>query len=123
MPIHRTHIFIIASVLCYTPILNAAMFGGIEFPDGEISFADSVISYDPAFSGGNVPTDPNFMDPGAAVGAPDYISPLGSVSLGSGGQLVIRFIDNRLTGSGNADPDLHIFEIGARRGRYVCCNQ
>ena len=74
MPIHCTHIFIIASVLCYTPILNAAMFGGIEFPDGEISFADSVISYDPALCGGNVPTDPNFMDPGAAVGAPDFIA-------------------------------------------------
>ncbi|MYL28009.1 MULTISPECIES: PEP-CTERM sorting domain-containing protein [Halomonadaceae] len=87
-------------------------YDGIEFPEGDISFADEVIDYNPSFSGGNVPTDPNYMDPGEAVGAPDYSSPNGSVSLGSGGLLALRFTDNSLTNSGDGNDDLHIFEIG-----------
>ncbi|MDQ8183085.1 VPDSG-CTERM sorting domain-containing protein [Pelagicoccus sp. SDUM812005] len=104
------------STLCGTSA-HAVMYGGIEFPGGSISFADSVVSYDPSFGGGNVPTDPNFMDPDEALGIPDYVSPIGSVSLGAGGRIVLEFVDNFLTGSsldGVADGifDLHIFEIG-----------
>ena len=94
---------------------SAVPFGGIEFPGGAISFADAVVSYDPAFGGGAVPTHPNFTDPDEALGPPDYSggsTGTGSVSLGSGGRLVLQFLDNFLTGSNNADFDLHIFEVG-----------
>lgn len=88
------------------------MYGGIEFPDGSISFADSVVSYDPGFGGGNTPTDPNFTDPSMALGIPDYANPIGTVALGAGGRLVLQFVDNFLTGSDDSGADLHIFEIG-----------
>ena len=45
----------------------------------------------------------------AASTAPDSTS----VSLGRGGVIVVEFTDNALTGSGNSDADLHIFEIGS----------
>lgn len=93
---------------------HAAVYGGIEFPGGLPSFADAVISFDPAFSSGNVPTLP-FRDAQQAIGAPDFTpaeSALGFVSLGSGGRIVLQFTDNFLTGSDSAALDLHIFEIG-----------
>ena len=98
--------------LMATSNVNAEIFGGIDFPNGAVSFADSVVTYDPSFGGGAVPTDLDFTNPIQALGPPDYANPIGSVSLGSGGQLILQFIDNKLTGSDNADPDLHIFEIG-----------
>lgn len=93
---------------------NAALvnYGGIDFPQGDVSFADEVIRYDPSYSSGNEPFDENYTDPDSALGAPDYNSPNGSVSLGSGGLLELLFTDNALTNSGNSDNDLHIFEIG-----------
>lgn len=84
-------------------------YDGILFPAGDISFADAVFSFTPG-----VPpaTDPNYTDPTAAIGVPDYLNPNGSVSLGRGGELILRFTDNSLTGSGDSAADLHIFEIG-----------
>ena len=35
----------------------AEEFGGIEFPQGAISFADEMISYDPSAGDGHLPTD------------------------------------------------------------------
>ncbi len=64
-------------------------------------FADLVAAYQP----GQGTTAPN-SDPSRALHAPDAIS----TSLGQGGALVVRFVDNRLTGSGNALPDLRIYE-------------
>lgn len=96
--------------------LEAEIFGGIEFPQGAVSFADEVVSYDPAFSGGAVPTHPDFVDPQQSLGVPDYAGgnfATGSVSLGSGGRLVVKFTNNRLTGSNDSQPDLHIFEVGS----------
>ena len=99
-------------------ILNsqAELIGGIEFPAGAISFADAVTEYIPDFSGGAIPTDPNFASPTVAIGATDYSGGnfgTGAVSLGSGGRIVLRFIDNKLTGSNSNAPDLHIFEVGS----------
>ena len=37
---------------------------------------------------------------------------IGSVSLGDGGLIELEFTDNLLTNSGNADFDIHIFEVG-----------
>jgi hypothetical protein len=51
--------------------LTAEEFKGIEFPQGAVSFADEVIEYNPSFSGGNVPSHPDFIDPSDAVGAPN----------------------------------------------------
>lgn len=88
----------------------AVPIGGIEFPDGAISFADTVFSYSPGANVGGTYDDPN-----DALGIPDW-SPsteTGSVSLGVGGSLVLQFTDNSLTTSGDATPDLHVFEIGS----------
>lgn len=103
---------VLATTLFVGSSAYAAQYGGIEFPGGAASFADSVIAYDPSFGGGNVPTHPNYINPSSAVGAPDYAGGVGSVSLGAGGQLIVQFTDNYLTGSDSAADDLHIFEIG-----------
>jgi len=103
-----------ASLLFAINSSHAAVYGGIEFPGGLPSFADKVISYDPAFSGGNIPSMP-FRDPLRGLDAPDFTSALsdqGFVALGSGGQIVLEFTDNFLTGSDSDALDLHIFEIG-----------
>ena len=79
------------------------------FPDGDRSFADSYVSYDPG---------PGAEDccnkPSAAEGSPDYkYDKDGSyVSLGCYGVLVVKFTDNSLTTSGDTFADLWIFEIG-----------
>lgn len=92
--------------------IRAEEFGGIEFPAGEISFADEVVLFDPLFGGG--PQATRNTNPAWALGVPNFPSQLDNddVSLGQGGRLTLRFTDNLLTGSGNADPDLHIFEVG-----------
>ena len=99
--------------LLFSVSASADIFHGIDFPGGVASFADSVISYNPAFGGGAVPTAP-FQDASQALGAPNF--PEGAdpeyVSLGAGGRIVLRFTNNSLTGSGNANQDLWIFEIG-----------
>ena len=87
---------------------SAVPFGGVEFPDGAASFADQVVSFAP---GAN--TVPPHNDASTAIGAPDYDGGADTyVSLGWGGSLVLRFTDNSLTTSGDADDDLWIFEIG-----------
>lgn len=104
---------LIASVASF---LNAEEYHGIDFPAGAISFADSVVSYEPDFAQGAVPTHEDFFDPEKSLSIPDY--PIGqdrqpgSVSLGSGGRVTLKFTDNVLTGSGSEKPDLHIFEVG-----------
>lgn len=86
---------------------TAVIIGGIEFPDGAVSFADAVYSYSPGPDVG-----PNYNDPNEALGTPDYSNPTGSASLGDGGVLTLQFTDNSLTTSGDSTADLHIFEIG-----------
>ena len=99
--------------LLFSVSATAEIFHGIDFPGGVASFADSIVSYNPAFGGGAVPTAP-FQDASQALGAPNF--PEGAdpeyVSLGAGGRIVLRFTNNSLTGSGNSDQDLWIFEIG-----------
>lgn len=119
MSIKRQHHFcgaqaLLASIaLCASTAASATIFHGVDFPDGAASFADSVVSYDPAFGGGTVPAAA-YQDTSQALGIPNY--PEGSdpeyVSLGAGGRIVLRFTDNSLTGSGDTGFDLWIFEIG-----------
>lgn len=87
---------------------HAVLIEGVEFPDGEISFADSVYSYSPGPDVGA-----GYDDPNAALGIPDYSGANNTaVSLGNGGSLILQFTDNSLTTSGDASADLWIFEEG-----------
>jgi PEP-CTERM motif-containing protein len=91
--------------------------GGTDFPQGAISFADTLVGYAPGLVGGN-PSEPHR---GAfnALGLPNYagvdcLTQAGCtfVSLGDGGNIVLRFDDNKLTGSGGNSLDLWVFEVG-----------
>ncbi|MGE0383970.1 MAG: PEP-CTERM sorting domain-containing protein [Gammaproteobacteria bacterium] len=92
--------------------------GGTDFPEGAVSFADAVVSYSPGVVAGN-PSDPHRGDFNA-LDVPDYsgVNSCASqaacsfVSLGDGGSIVLRFIDNKLTGSGDNALDLWVFEVG-----------
>ena len=97
-----------------TNVGQAEEFRGVDFPDGAFSFADAVEHFIPGTFGERV--DDAFDNATRALGIPalptqEHTS-LSSVSLGNGGILVLRFIDNSLTTSGNANLDLWIFEIG-----------
>ncbi len=90
------------------------VFAGVLFEDGDVSFADEVISFIP---GANVTA--GFEDPTHALGIPDFtgrgLEPVTgefTTSLGRGGSLTVAFTDNFLTGSDDARPDLVIFETG-----------
>lgn len=80
----------------------------VVFPEGDLSFADAVVSYTP---GGTIPRA-DAMDPATGLHAPDYTSIEGGgyVTLGCGGSAVYRFDDNTLIDV--AGPDLFIFEVG-----------
>jgi hypothetical protein len=94
--------------------------GGTDFPQGALSFADALVDYSPGLVGGT-PTLPH-RDGGNAVGLPDYLVASATdcpsqaeceyTTLGDGGSVTLRFIDNALTGSGDAALDLWVFEIG-----------
>jgi hypothetical protein len=89
---------------------QAELIEGIEFPDGNKSFADAVVSYAPGAgvkSPYNQATLALSRPDNVEGGAPEF------VSLGNQGQLVLRFSDNALTTSGNSNHDLWVFEIGA----------
>ena len=98
---------------------QAVAIGGVEFPQGAVSFADQVVSYDPAF-GGSVTPSANHQGASNALGVPNYPgvnicasqAACSFVSLGDGGRLVVRFTDNVLTGSNSSAFDLWIFEVG-----------
>ncbi|AFY75796.1 hypothetical protein Ple7327_0331 [Pleurocapsa sp. PCC 7327] len=101
-------------------------FYGVDFPAGEVSFADTIVSYEPIIYL-NDDRLPNVQEPFnnavSALGAPNSTDPQHpfaslsarhDVSLGLGGSLTLRFTNNALTGSGNSDLDLWIFEAGER---------
>lgn len=96
---------------------QSSTYSGITFPQGDVSFADAVLKYDPLYAGGPGPTHVNFIDPLKALGPPDYPggnNQPGSVSLGDGGLIELAFNDNLLTNSGDSAPDLHVFEVGSQ---------
>jgi hypothetical protein len=108
---------VVASALWAQPA-RAELIKGIEFPLGNVSFADAVVSYAPVMVGSG-PTAPH-RDPTHALGRPDYAgqdacptAPACTfVSLGDGGTLTLQFTDNVLTGGGDSRADLWIFEVG-----------
>ncbi|TVP99059.1 MAG: hypothetical protein EA381_10860 [Planctomycetaceae bacterium] len=91
-----------------------AEFSGVLFPAGELSFADAVVSFAPGPG-----VSPGFNNPQRALGPPQLVGrgdePLTgdfTTSLGRGGVLTLAFTENFLTGSGDARPDLAVFEVG-----------
>ncbi len=101
------------------------VFNDILFDKGDISFADVVVSYT---AGTNVSA--GFDNPLKALGAPDVVGrglePVDgefTTSLGRRGQLTVGFTDNFLTGSGDARPDLIIFETGSIEGVSVAVSR
>jgi OOP family OmpA-OmpF porin len=85
--------------------------GIVNLPQGDISFADTVISY----KAGNPAPIKHNSNSHDAIGVPDFRadSISGFVSLGVGGELVLAFTNNALINiPGN---DLYVFETG----RYI----
>lgn len=78
-------------------------YSGVTFPDGDISFADAVVSFSPGTDVAAPHDNQNLV-----LGAPDG----NHLSLGDGGSVIVQFTDNSLTTSGDATADLHIFEVG-----------
>ncbi len=82
---------IIAVSVIMAKSAEAEEYGDIEFPDGAVSFADAVISYNPGSGVGS-----SYDDPTQAEGIPDDEH----VSLGVKGILILQFKDNSLIVSG-----------------------
>jgi hypothetical protein len=110
----------VAPALSFAALLSssdcfAEPFGGVEFPLGARSFADSVVSFD-LHDATDVAAP--YDDPKAALGTPDYsvADDTGYVSLGNTpdngtpSELVLRFDDNALVDV--PGDDLYVFEIG-----------
>ena len=76
-------------------------------PDGIVSYANQVLSYDSM----GLASGP-WSDPTNALGAPDYANHSNFTSLGVGGSLVLGFGNGALTGSGTSAPDLVVSEVG-----------
>lgn len=107
-----------------------------DFPAGAASFADALVEFSPGIvpepgADRDIPL-PEYRDGNNVLGPPDMnveqviecsnapsTETCKFVSLGVGGTLTVRFTDNLLTGSGNADPDLYIFETGPAEGTFV----
>ena len=88
------------------------VFQGVFFPEGELSFADTVVAYNPVIKNGE--PHEKFANPSKALGAPDFdnVNAPSYVSLGDGGSITVQFTDNSLTGSDDDAGDLRIFEVG-----------
>jgi outer membrane protein OmpA-like peptidoglycan-associated protein len=82
--------------------------GSVYFPAGDISFADEVVS----FEKGNPSAGDNDSKSEETLGIPDYDRATAEnyTTLGCGGVLTLRFIDNVLVDI--EGPDLFVFEIG-----------
>lgn len=111
---------------------HAALYNGVEFPQGAASFADSVANFSP----GPGPAAA-FLDQNQSLGVPDVTQTTGLLcfqvptpqnckftSLGDGGSLTLRFTNNVLTGSsltGTADGfnDLWVVEVGVAESTNV----
>lgn len=119
---------------------EAAIYSGIEFPQGAASFADSVDSFTPGAGPAAA-----FLSAANSLGPPDvnttnglqcFLAPSTSnclfTSLGTGGSLVLRFTDNVLTGSspsgsaigtGDGYDELYIWEVGVAEASIVDISQ
>jgi hypothetical protein len=119
----RRRLKLMKKIICFSVIFTGLMLflsgtclaaqfcnsqGCVDFPGGVSSFADSVVDYQVGSGGVTNP----YKITSNALGAPNYDGGVQYVSLGSGGSIVLKFTDNSLTGSGNSNLDLWIFEVG-----------
>jgi len=77
--------------------------------NAQTSFADDIIFYESGC------TTNSATDPTGSLGSPDFVSAGNTqhfVSLGAGGVLIIEFVDNQLTNSGDSTDDLLVHEVG-----------
>lgn len=89
----------------------------VDFPQGDCSFADVVINY--YIPRDCDPTHPNFIKSEDILGPPDYTEEgyprnggIGAFSLGNGGWIELTFRDIVATNSGDAQPDMYVYEVG-----------
>ncbi len=109
-------LFLLTSVSIYSQIYygteyQSAGHENVYFPLGEISFADSVVSFHKGIPRPLV----RFQDSSKVLGPPDYTgyNSLTFVSLGCGGSIVVKFNANgfmNLKGD-----DLYVYEVGPSR--------
>jgi hypothetical protein len=95
------------------PAAAAGASRALLFP-ASTSWADSVLRYDPGYSGGCTASHPNFIDPNQALGPDDYsggAAGTGAVALGSGGLIELR-LTPAIANSGDARLDMRILEVG-----------
>jgi outer membrane protein OmpA-like peptidoglycan-associated protein len=108
---------IIFSIFIFTSIALPAQGQGKNYSDGhgkqvflpyeDASFADQIVR----FTKGNPPAIAQSSIPAACLGVPDFDGVgKGFVTLGCGGELIVRFTDNALVNI--SGPDLYIFEVG-----------
>ena len=83
--------------------------GMVFFPLGDLSFPDEIVSFQ---SGNPAASNEWDRDPKFTLGPPDYdkSKDVNYTTLGCGGVLTLRFIDNALVDIDG--PDLYVFEIG-----------
>ena len=108
----RTWFVVVSSIVitCWNHASLAERFNGVEFPSGVSSFTDTVLVFDPFYSGGVAPS--LFFDPAWALGPPDTeMNATAHNPLGKGGLIELGFTDNLLINSGDAAPDLYVGEI------------
>ena len=106
-------LFVVSGLSLGTPVSAQVTYSGIVFPQGEVSFADRVVT---SHRGREVQSRNHQAE--RALGPPvsgyATLSAGHALSLGEGGFVILEFTDNSLTTSGDGQPDLHIFEIGQR---------
>lgn len=96
--------------------VSAGSYCGIDFPDGDSSFADEVADVTPGDYQGETPQS----NPEEALGPPNAYPNCSNnqdnywsaYSLGAGGEIVLKFNNTVLRGDGSSKPDLYIFESG-----------
>lgn len=104
---------VIKSIVVQTTTASNIGFGPLLFDTGVDAYADTVVSFDPVITGGF--PSALFLTASHALEAPNtsYLPPKDStVTLGSGGQIVLGLTDHSLTGNGHPSADLRIYEGG-----------
>ena len=96
----------VTTIVGNPPGVESTTYSGIEFPLGDLSFADEVVSYSRGSS-----VSGEWANPENALGTPPRAQ---SCSLGRGGNLVVEFVDNLLVDQDQASGglDLYVFEVG-----------
>jgi hypothetical protein len=111
MPLKKFACWVAMMAALSATAAGAEVFGGIDFPGGSSSFADSWLRFECLYNGG--PCATLSQNPEWALGPPDNAPGAGEeLTLGRGGLVELGFTDNALTNSGDSSLDLHIFEVG-----------